>query len=308
MGFVVPFYVPLAWAVTGAAWVALCLRRPSAVAVHWREASTAGLATLISVPVVIYSVWVFTSDPVYGAWAAQKQFPSPHPLHYVAAYGMPLAIATFAVKEAWRAGGWAWLAVSWVAAVPLLVYLPVNVQLRLAAGVQVPLSLLAAQGAMSLWRRGRRWPALSLLAPMMPTSFFLLVSSTVWMMGRPSPSFRDASELVALDQLAARSRPGDAVLTAYDTGAYLPARVDARVLAGHDLEAMDAGQKKASIDRFFDAATTDSWRQEFLTRYGVDYVFWGPAERDIGEFDPYTGRYLSEACRAGEYTVFAVEQ
>jgi uncharacterized membrane protein len=84
--------------------------------------------------------------------------------------------------------------------------------------------------------------------------------------------------------------------------------VNARVLAGHDLEAMDAEEKKALIDRFFDAATDDAWRRQFLTRYGVDYVFWGPAERRLGDFDPNTVRYLSQAYQAEQYSLLTVER
>jgi hypothetical protein len=274
----------------------------------WERSVLAGIAVLISAPVVVYSAWVFTSHPVYAAWAAQNKILSPHPLHYLAAYGLPLALAAFAVKDVWSDKGDAWLALTWMAIVPLLVYLPVNFQLRLLTGAQVPLSLLAARGVVWLWKTRRRWLPLSLLSLMVPTSLFILASSSVWMTSQPFPSFRDRAEVAVLDWLATHAQPQDAVLTAYDTGAYLPARVNARVLAGHDLEAMDAEEKKALIDRFFDVATDNAWRQQFLTRYGVDYVFWGPAERRLGDLDPNTVRYLSQAYQAEQYSLFTVEQ
>jgi hypothetical protein len=274
----------------------------------WGRAALAGIAVLISAPVVIYSAWVFSSDPVYASWAAQNQILSPHPLHYLAAYGPPLTLAAFAVRDVWHDQGDAWLALTWVAVVPLLVYLPVNVQLRLLTGFQVPLSLLAARGAARLRDRGRSSLALALLSPMVLTSLLILVSSSIWMTRQPFPSFRDGAEVAALDWLVTRCQPGDVVLTAYDTGAYLPARVNARVLAGHDLEAMDAEEKKALITRFFDETADDAWRQQFLTRYGVDYVFWGPAERRLGDFEPATAPYLSQAYQVEPYSLFTVEQ
>jgi hypothetical protein len=308
MGLIIPFYVAVAWAVAGAGWVVLCLRQRLDPATLWREALVTGLAALISTPVVVYSLWMFSSDPVYAAWAAQNQIPSPHPAHYLAAYGLPLSLAAFAVKDVWNGQGGSWLAVTWVAIVPLLVTLPVNLQLRLLTGVQVPLSLLAARGAAKLWRTGGRWVTLVLLPSMIATNLFLLTSSSVWMTSQPFPSFRDRSEVALLDWLSTHAQPQDAILTAYDTGAYLPARVNARVLAGHDLEAMDAEEKRALIDRFFDTTTDDAWRQRFLTRYGVDYVFWGPAERDLGDFDPRTVRYLSQAYQVEQYSLFTVER
>jgi hypothetical protein len=310
MGLIVPFYVPVAWAVAGAAWVTLALRQPPTLAIHWRGALLTGVAALISAPVLGYNVWVFTSHPVYGAWAAQNQILSPHPLHHLAAYGIPLVLAAFAAKRAWHSEGWAWLALSWVAAVPLLIYLPVSLQLRLMTGAQVPLSLLAAWGALRLWRSGRccRWLTLSLLFPMTLTSVFIVVSSSAWMVSRPSPSFRSTSEVAAMDWLAAHAAPGDAALTAHRTGAYLPARASVRVLVGHDLEAMNADKMNELVSRFFNATSDDSWRYQFLTDHGVDYVFWGPAERNLGAFNPRTAPYLQQVYRVGPHIVFEVER
>jgi uncharacterized membrane protein YbaN (DUF454 family) len=307
MGLIVPFYVAVAWAVTGAAWAALSLRRGPPIAIRWREARLAGVAASISAPVIIYSLWVFTSDPVYGTWAAQNRILSPHPLLYLAAYGMPLLLAIFAVKETWHDEGWAWATLPWIAVVPGLVYLPVNLQLRLATGVQMPLSLLAARSALRFWRRGRRWLVIALLLPMIPTSAFVISSSSAWMISRPSPSFRDTSEIAAMDWLSDHARPGETVLSAYETGAYLPARVNARVLVGHDLEATNAKQKRELVNHFFDAATDDAWRRRFLADYGIDYVFWGPAERRLGPFDPTRASYLQEAHAVAEYVTFTVE-
>jgi hypothetical protein len=315
MGLIVPFYVAVAWAVTVAASATLCLRRRPGTPIAWREGLLAGVAALISAPVVVYSVWVFTSDPVYGAWAAQNQILSPHPLHYLAAYGIPLMLVALSaqstVKETWQGEGWGWVALSWVAAMPLLVYLPVNLQLRLMTGAQVPINFLAAHSAARLWQSGGvlRRLALSLsILPMAFTSVFLLVSSSAWMVSRPSPSFRDASEIAAMDWLAARSEPGDVVLTAYDTGAYLPARANVRVLVGHDLEAMNAKRMREGVARFFDAATDDSWRQTFLKDHSVDYVFWGPAERKIGAFDLAAAPYLQQIHEVGTYAIFSVRR
>ena len=308
MGLIVPFYVPVAWAVSGAAWVGLHLRQRPALSGQWREGLMAGVAALISAPVVAYSAWVFTSDPVYAAWGSQNRIVSPHPLHYVAAYGIPLILAAVAAKETWQREGWGWIAVCWVAVVPLLVYLPVNLQLRLTTGVQVPLSLLAAAGAMQLWERDHRKLAIALLSPMIPTALVILASSVAWMMARPSPSFRDAAEVAALDWLAAHAEPQDVVLTAYDTGAYLPARANARVLVGHNLEAMDAEEKNEQVARFYRSGGDDAWRRQLLSGYGVDYVFWGRAERRLGRFDPRARTYLQEVYAAEDHIVFAVER
>jgi hypothetical protein len=304
MALIVPFYVAVAWAVTGAAWLALGLRRRR---VLFREGALAGVAALVPVPVVAYSAWAFTTDPVYATWAAQNQILSPHPFHYLAAYGIPLLLAAFAVQEAWGRERWGWLALAWVGAVPVLVYLPFNLQRRLIEGVQVPLSLLAAWGAMRLYRLGRRRLVTGLLAAMLPTTLVLLIGSSAWVCARPWPIFRDADEIATLDWLDGRSQPNDVILATHDTGAYLPVRVGGRAFLGHGLETVGAAEKERLVAHFFGATADDAWRRQLLTQYGIDYVFWGPQEQRLGPFDPYTAPYLRLAYEADGYAIFEVQ-
>ena len=310
MGLVVPFYVVVAWAVTGAAWVALGLRSHRLL---WRHGFVAGVAMVISVPVVAYSVWVFTGEPVYASWAAQNRILSPHPLHYLVAYGVPLVLAAFAVRGAWRSERPAWFALAWVGVVPVLAYLPFNLQRRLVQGVQVPLCLLAAMGAVRLWEsKGRRllirrFLVSGMLATMVPTSLLFLATSGAWMHSRPPLVFREGAEIDALEWLAGQSGSEDVVLASYETGNYIPARVETRVFLGHGLETVNAVEKQAQVVRFFDEATEHSWREHLLAQHGVDYVFWGPLERALGDFDPHGASYLEQRYDRDGYAVFEVE-
>jgi len=143
---------------------------------------------------------------------------------------------------------------------------------------------------------------------MIATSLVFLAGSGAWMLALPPLVFRDAGEVAALDWLAGQVRPDDVVLAAYDTGNYLPARVGARVFLGHGLETVNAEEKEAQVERFFDVTTDDAWRRQLLARYGVDYVFWGPAERALGAFNPRVASYLRPVYEEGGYTVLKVEQ
>jgi len=305
MGLIVPFYVPVAWAVTGAAWLALGLRQRR---LPWREGLLAGGAALVAAPIVVYSGWMFATNPVYATWAAQNQILSPHPLHYLAAYGAPLVLAGLAARKVWREEKMGWLLLAWVGLAPVLAYLPFNLQRRLVAGVQVPLSLLAAMGAMPSRHLAQRCLAVALLATMLPTSLFLVASTSAWMFDTPPPAFRDAAEVAALDWLSGQVQSEDVVLAAYDTGNYLPVRVVARLFLGHGLETVDAQEKEVLLAHFFDAATDDAWRRHLLAQYGVGYVFWGPAERALGGFDAGHVPYLKQLYSAGGYTVFEVRR
>jgi hypothetical protein len=305
MGLIVPFYVAVAWAVVGATWLALGLRERR---VPWHEGLLAGGAAIISAPILAYSAWVFTADPVYAIWSSQNQILSPHPFHYLAAYGVPLLLAAFAVPTAWREEGLGWLALAWVGVVPVLIYLPFNLQRRLVEGVQVPLSLLAAWGILNFkWIETRRRTFVGmLLVGLSLTNVTLVAGNCLALQRKPSPIYRDVGEIAAMNWLNGRIEPGDVVLSAYETGNYLPARVHARTFVGHGPESVHAEEKKILAARFFDAATNDAWRQELLGQYGVDYVFWGPVERALGAFNPMEAEYLTPTYRENGYALFEV--
>jgi hypothetical protein len=310
MGLIVPFYVPVAWAVMGAGWLVLCVRHRR---VMWQEAGLAAIPAFVSAPVVAYSLWVFNSDPVYKVWSAQNLILSPHPLHYLAAYGVPLLLATFAVRDAWYSERLVWLALAWVGVVPFLVYLPFNLQRRLVEGMQVPLSLLAAWGLVKISNiksqtaSAKQWLLVGVvLFALSLTNVMLVTGNALVLRWRSAPIYRDEAEIAALDWLSGQVEPNDVVLTSYETGNYLPARALARVFVGHGPETVRFAEKKALMMRFFDAATDDVWRQGLLEEHGIDYVFWGPAERQIGDFDPEAASYLRAVYDADGYAIFEV--
>jgi hypothetical protein len=314
MGLIVPFYVPVAWAVMGAAWVVLCVRRRR---IAWREALLAAVPVLVSVPVVGYSLWVFNSDPVYEVWSAQNLILSPHPLHYLAAFGVLLLLAAFAARDAWRSERPAWLALAWVGVVPFLVYLPFNLQRRLVEGVQVPLSLLAAWGLEQISNHKsqisslRRWLLVGVVLIVLSlTNVMLVAGNTLVLRWRSESIYRDAAEIAALDWLSGQAEPDDVVLTSYETGNYLPARVWARVFVGHGPETVEFDQKKSLASRFFSGTRADDgWRRQFLEQYGIDYVFWGPNERKLGKLVPYEVPYLRPVYEdVPDYVIFEVVQ
>ncbi len=113
LSLIQPLYVLSAWVIMAAdvglrALLSIAiLRRPEHV-----EARRAGLnafslldlkglaATgLISSPLVIYTTVVLSLDPVLKYWLVQNRLPSPHPLHYVFAYGVYLLLGVWG----WRA-------------------------------------------------------------------------------------------------------------------------------------------------------------------------------------------------------------
>jgi hypothetical protein len=147
-----------------------------------------------------------------------------------------------------------------------------------------------------------------LLVGLSLTNLMLVAGNSLALRGRPAPIYRDAGEVAALDWLNKRAEFDDVVFASYPTGNYLPARVKARAFVGHGPESIRPDEKKALVAQFFTPATRDAWRQGLLLEYGVDWVFWGPFEQKLGDFDPAQADYLTLAYDVGGYRVFEVDE
>ena len=321
MGFLVPFYVAVAWAAAGSAWLAVAIRRR---AIIWRETVQTAVACLVASPVVIYNLALFTANPVMRAWSAQNLVLSPHPLHYVMGYALVGLLGILGVVYVLRRRDEMMLRlVAWAVVVPLLLYVPFNLQRRLIEGWQIPLAILAAIGLVRFilpaWRRTQpvrwltrfprysarglsRWAATLILVATVPTNALLLASGSLAVLSRAAPIFRDGGEVRALDWLAAGATYDDVILASYSTGNYLPARVGARVFIGLGTETVNIEEKRLLVKRFFDASTPDEWRAQFLREWHITYILAGPGD----QFSPGSANSLLPVYQAEGYTVHRV--
>lgn len=303
MAWVVPFYAGVLAVVLGAYLLAMLVRRQR---LPWQEIGLTLLVGLGCLPPVAYNAWVFATNPAFATWSAQNRIPSPHPIHLVLGFAPLLVPALWGASKALRQAGERWLlCLAWVLVAPVLIYLPVNLQRRLVVGVQVPLALLAAVG-LEAWFRDRRWAPLAYVGLASLSNLLLVAGSLGPIQALSEPIYRSGAEIAALRWLDAQSQPDEVVLASYETGNVIPAYTDLRVFAGHGPETLDNVGKQADLHRFFSADTPDEWRCELLEEYRVRWVFYGPAEKSLGKWDPSTAHYLELAIAGGSSSVYRV--
>jgi hypothetical protein len=311
MTIIVPFYPLVLVAILGIFFLILTLHRRQ---VPWQEIGLAALAGLFSVPVVVYSLWLTSTQPVYRTWANQLQILSPHPLHYLLGYAPLLIPAVWGLKALLRGQyrnlgsltpySW-WLVFAWLIAAPILVYLPFLSQRRLIVLVQVPLALLAALGVRS-WFEGKPWMQAAYVS-IAGLSSVLLVFGSLGTVHEPTrPIFHPSAEIAALEWLGSYAEIDSKLLASFQVGNIAPARAELRAFAGHGPETLHSEAKIDMIRRFFQPSTDAEWRISLLRDYEVDYVFYGPLERTLGDWDPTTAQYLETIYDELGYTIYAV--
>jgi hypothetical protein len=312
MTIVVPFYPIVLAAIMGMYLLLLMVRERR---IPWREIGLSTLMGLFTLPVVLYTVWVTSSDPVYGTWARQLEIMSPHPAHYLLGY-LPLLLPAVwgfnAFIAQWKQsegtaiyGQPGLLPIAWLAVGPLLAYAPFVSQRRLVVLIQVPLAILAALG-LQIWFRARRSAIVAYVGVSSLSIVLLLAGSIGPIRQQSAPIYQPGAEVAALDWLSAHSRPGEAVFATFGVGNVIPAQTDLIAFAGHGPETIHATEKRTVIERFFQAETSDIWRESVLSDYQIAFLFYGPQEHALGVWQPESAPYLACIYAKNGYEIFRV--
>jgi len=282
-----------------------------------------------------WNLFMFSRDPVLAGWTAQNVTRSFHPLQYLLAYGPALWLLPWAAARLWGGRRWpggsrgkgtgiegaAFLGI-WILVTALLIYAPVAFQRRLIEGVELPIVLLSSAALVNALadRAGKaRGPlpggALGRRAIVLMTAVVIFSSASSGLQmargvmraaGGSPPWFASEEELRGMAWLEANALPGSVVLASVETGNRLPRFTHCRVFAGHFCQTRNYERKKHLVTEFFDRELPEEVRGAFLSSYGIEWLYCGPAERNLGAFDPGTSPLFAEAFRAGSVIVYRV--
>lgn len=313
VGLFQPLTTAAAWAVLAAFCVSVfgwtMLVKKQDLAVRKEVITRAGLAVLVSSPVVLYNVVRFATDPVLKGWESQNIILSPPFGDYLLAFGLLLP---FALAGAWtwlRQPGAHWVSrlylVVWLACFPLLAYAPHQLQRRLPEGIWVCLVVL---GLLFLKDHPRfpRKAALALAATgFLSTSIFWF--GTLFTALNPAlTAFRSAGEAALFEELQALQLPSDTIVLA-DEGISnpLPAWVPVRVLVGHGPESVRYDEIAPRVEMFFQPVNQEeSWR--LIKEFDVDYVIWDEAKYGNFPYESGANGQTEEVLTIGDFRIMRV--
>jgi len=203
-----------------------------------------------------------------------------------------------------------WLLAGWALATPFLAYAPFNLQRRLPEGVWVALVILgmkAFEPEMDRESTRTRWGALVLLIACLPSTLFLLIGGVFTAVKPGLPVFRPVDEISAFEFIASHARVGDVVLSSYTTGNALPAWAAVRVAIGHGPESIGLAELQPQVTHFYQSTGDDLERQHLIEALDVRYVFRGPLETALSDWQPDQAQYLHLLYQSGEYEVLQVD-
>jgi hypothetical protein len=228
-------------------------------------------------PVLLVNLLQLLGDEYLQIWAGQNTITSPHPAHYLIAYGLLLPFALIGLrsllqKERFRGG----FLLMWLVLLPILLYFPVNLQRRFAEGAWVLLVVLA----LNAFEHGKvvaRWRGLFALS--FPSTVIFLGLTSFAALNPAQPQFRPAAEVAMFSALRAEAERDAPVLAGYETSNALPAWVPLRVLIGHGPESAGLKSLQPRVEAFYAQGSA-----ELIADFEIDYVVRGPEERKLGSW------------------------
>jgi hypothetical protein len=269
---------------------------------------TAMKAGSVALPLVLYSALVFSLDPFLKIWVEQSRIPAPHLFHYLAAFGVVIPFVLVGIPRLMKnQPEWGALPVTWIILTPVLLILPFSLQRRLVEGLWIVLVLVALIPLENLVSKTWRWAYVFLIFTL-PTTLFLLAGGVGVALQPAAPVYRPAEEIAAFKFLAQTATSDEVVLSSFHTGNALPAWAPVFVVIGHGPETVNIKTIEPRVQDFYRTATTDQDRLNLLAEFGVDYVFWGPYEREFGSWHPEAAQFLESIFSQGEYSIWRVDE
>lgn len=300
----------------------------------WSRFWSLFLIVLVSAPAPLY--YGYISSDAHPVWQrALTQFDNlgtftPDPVHLPVLMGLTFLVAWlgfFARLRSWREQAVPFVFVKgWFLVTLALIYLPLNFRIMLLSGYPLPMATLATMALFDHilpWVRDRilkarlhhqctrrrlTWaiPTLFLLA-VLPTNLYLLAWRVVDLNRHDYPYYLYRDDLAAMRWLDEHTSPDDVVLSSFTIGHYIPGLAGNKAFLSNAVMTMDFSHKQERVYDFFNSATPDAHRLAMIQEYGIRYVFFGPAERQLGGYDPATTSWLELAFSASQVDIYRVK-
>jgi hypothetical protein len=289
----------------------------------------------ISVWPALYSVLLTSMDPIWKE--VLKQFANagvytPNLLHLPILFGFTYLLAIYTVirinplrlkpMDNNRLFILGWFLVTFV-----MIYLPVDYQIHLLNGWQVPMAFLATIGlfdyilpwiksllGLSAWRArlsadSIRWIAAAcLILAVIPTNLYLFTWRFLDLSRHDYPYYLYKDEIKAMEWLDEHAQPDDVIFSSLTVGQYIPAMTGSHAYLAHWAQTVDFFTKTDMVNTFYGAQTGQAEQAKILVDEEVDYIFFGPAEQALGIETMAVSNTLTEVYSNLLVTVYKVNR
>jgi hypothetical protein len=271
-----------------------------------------------TIPPAAYLSYLVLTDATWGGKLAQFGNAgawTPNPLHLPILLGVPLILAllVFRPRMLKSRSDAEILIGTWFLAHFILAYLPLNFQIHLLLGWQVPLSILGAKALTEVvwpWLRTRTprlaKPALAIVLVLcFATNIYIFVWRFVDLSRHAAPYYLSQNEVSALRWLGAHTSRDDVVLGTLEINQHVPVWSDARAFLAHWAGTLDYYHKVDLVQVVLNPATAESERLAILRKFGVTYLIVREQDSPRANLSA-AAPALTPVFECGEVTIYAL--
>ncbi|MBU1130894.1 hypothetical protein KJ840_02065 [Patescibacteria group bacterium] len=277
---------------------------------------------LISFASIFYFFIFRIFSPGFAGWAEQLVQLSPPPHNYMAGFGLIFIFFLFGISPAWKSKNKylnflaVWSLTSW-----LLLYMPLSFQRRLGNGMHIPMALLAVLGAAVLLDKIKKTKLyykinnkFTIKIVILIIFIFLMTSTNLFFLGLNYHFFSigefhlTKGEKEAIWWLKENSDKSDIILSQSQMGSIIPSIAGRFVYLGYKIQTNNWLIKKYDVEEwFFKDNRGDKLKARWLSREGIDYLYYGSREMALGEFNPQNKEYLKQVFQNSEVAIYQVK-
>lgn len=279
------------------------------------------IIALLTIPPALYLTTLVLTDATWGDKLSQFDNAgawTPLPWRLPILMGVPLILALLAFRPKMlssRSNAELFVAV-WFLCHFVLIYLPLNFQIHLLLGWQLPIAVLAAGALVKIV-----WPWLQRRAPQfarpaIAALLFLIVATNLYLVAwrfidlrrYDEPFYLSSNNIAALRWLETNTTRDDVVLATLDFGQFVPFNTDARAFLAHWAGTLDFFNKRDMSAEVLNPATPPARRAAILQEHGVTYVVVRDREQPAAQLTPAAADTMTPVFQQGDVTIYRVRR
>ena len=297
--------------------------------IDWQKNLVFIIWLTVSLPMVFYHWWLIVSEPVIAVRALQNITTISPAVFILIGYGFlwlggAVGIVSLISKKGWKLGRFvvllAWLIINWV-----LIYAPLPFSSRYIQGTHIILSIFTVYACSELMvylhKINYRWYQLLKANRVLLGLLFVLFfsASLVFSVARDvyyityKPGITNISMFIpkeigeALQWLKEQDRRGVVMAEPNIMAKFIPAFSQQVVFTAHGIETINYQNKLKQLKWFWSKKSSDEARLEFLKRTNIEYIFFSPYEKMVGDYNPASSKYLQPVFNNSLVTIYRVE-
>jgi hypothetical protein len=222
---------------------------------------------------VIYLLVLNIADPFFKTWTSQNVLLSPNPVQYLIAYGVCLCLIALNFDKLRIAinNNRIIFLITWMILMPVLAYIPSNLQRRFPEAVWCAFLTLALFLIEANWGKWTKVEWSGLLAVSLVSPVIILLTSSFGILNNSSMQFIQNDRRQAYEALL-NLPVGNVVFCSYRSGNDIPAWAPLKVVDGLVPESVGHTLVQGDIQKVFSTETTHKERISILSKYGADYL------------------------------------